>query len=206
MTRRIYLPIFAIAFAALLFSGCAKNAGHLTIKDMTEGDISRAGEEEYPGWGEGIAPTHDEIEAENRARLIEEKKRRAALCKNCGELINAPVGVAHDAVIDIFFDYDRFTIKPSERAALKKDAKFYNDNPNSTILIEGHCDERGTSEYNIALGQRRADSIKKFLTTSGVAASRIKVVSYGKEKPFCKESNESCWKLNRRGHFVVTFD
>jgi peptidoglycan-associated lipoprotein len=82
------------------------------------------------------------------------------------------------------------------------DAQFLGQHTNILITIEGHCDERGSTEYNLALGDRRANSVKNALTQAGLSASRVKTISYGKEKPFCTESNETCWQQNRRGHFV----
>ena len=106
-------------------------------------------------------------------------------------------------VQDIFFDYDTYDIRADAQATLAKDADFLNSHPNIKIVIGGYCDERGSDEYNLALGQNRADAAKNALVTAGVAANRIRVVSYGKEKPFCTESNEQCWQLNRRAGFTM---
>jgi len=103
---------------------------------------------------------------------------------------------------DIYFDYDSYDIKPDQQTALQGDAAFLKQNPGITFTIEGHCDERGSTEYNLALGDNRANAVKNALVQAGVDASRIKTISYGKEKPFCTESNESCWQQTRRGHFV----
>ncbi len=105
-------------------------------------------------------------------------------------------------VKDIYFDYDKGDIRPDQQAPLQADAQFLQQHPNVRITIEGHCDERGSTEYNLALGTNRADAVKNALIQSGVGGDRIKTISYGKEKPFCTESNESCWQQNRRGHFV----
>ena len=105
-------------------------------------------------------------------------------------------------VHDIYFDYDKADIRPSEHASLQGDAQFLQQHAAIHILIEGHCDERGSTEYNLALGTNRADAVKNALIQAGISGDRIKTYSYGKEKPFCTESNESCWQQNRRGHFV----
>ncbi|MBI3644800.1 MAG: peptidoglycan-associated lipoprotein Pal [Acidobacteriales bacterium] len=105
-------------------------------------------------------------------------------------------------VRDIYFDYDKADIRPDQQGPLQGDAQFLQQHPNIHITIEGHCDERGSTEYNLALGTNRADAVKNALIQSGVGGDRIKTISYGKEKPFCTESNESCWQQNRRGHFV----
>ncbi len=105
-------------------------------------------------------------------------------------------------VKDIYFDYDKYDIRASEQGSLQRDAQFLQQHPNIRFTIEGHCDERGSTEYNLALGTNRADAVKNALIQAGVAGDRIRIFSYGKEKPFCTQSNESCWQQNRRGHFV----
>jgi peptidoglycan-associated lipoprotein len=104
-------------------------------------------------------------------------------------------------VQDIFFDYDTYDIRPDAQTTLSKDADYLVSHPNIRIVIGGYCDERGSDEYNLALGQNRAQATKSALVTAGVAADRIRIISYGKEKPFCTESNEECWQLNRRAGF-----
>ena len=106
-------------------------------------------------------------------------------------------------VQDIFFDYDTADIRPDAQATLQNDANYLNSHTDLKIVIGGYCDERGSDEYNLALGQRRADATKNALVTMGVAADRMRVISYGKEKPFCTESTEQCWQLNRRAGFSL---
>jgi peptidoglycan-associated lipoprotein len=106
------------------------------------------------------------------------------------------------SVKDVYFDYDKYDVRAADQGAVQGDAAFLQKHPNIRITIEGHCDERGSTEYNLALGANRADAVKNALIQAGVAGDRIKTISYGKEKPFCAESNESCWQQNRRGHFV----
>ncbi len=105
-------------------------------------------------------------------------------------------------VRDAYFDYDKADIRPEARAALSKTADFLKNYPQLKVAIEGHCDERGSTEYNLGLGDRRANAVKQYIVSLGVPADRLSTVSFGKEKPFCTESNESCWQQNRRGHFV----
>jgi peptidoglycan-associated lipoprotein len=105
---------------------------------------------------------------------------------------------------DVFFDLDQSTIKDEGRAALNTNAAWLKRWSNTRISIEGHCDERGTAEYNLGLGERRANAVKAYLVELGVPADRLTVVSKGKEAPFCTDKNESCWQQNRRGHFVIT--
>ena len=106
-------------------------------------------------------------------------------------------------VQDIFFDYDTYDIRSDAQATLSHDASYLASHPNIKIVIGGYCDERGSDEYNLALGQNRADAAKNALVTAGVAADRIRVISYGKEKPFCSESTEECWQQNRRAGFSM---
>jgi peptidoglycan-associated lipoprotein len=107
-------------------------------------------------------------------------------------------------VKDIFFDYDKYDVRPSDQAVLQGDAEFLKSHPNMNITIEGHCDERGSTEYNLALGDNRANAVKTALVQLGVPAANLRTISYGKEKPFCTESNEQCWQQNRRAHFTMT--
>ncbi|MBZ5680087.1 MAG: peptidoglycan-associated lipoprotein Pal [Acidobacteriia bacterium] len=106
------------------------------------------------------------------------------------------------SVKDIYFDYDKSDLRADQQSSVQADIAFLNQHANVSFTVEGHCDERGSTEYNLALGDQRASSVKNALTAGGVGASRIKTISYGKEKPFCTESNEACWQQNRRGHFV----
>ncbi len=107
-------------------------------------------------------------------------------------------------VKDVYFDYDKADVRGDQQSSIQADAQFFSQHPNMNFTIEGHCDERGSTEYNLALGDQRASAVKNALTAAGVSASRIKTISYGKEKPFCTESNEACWQQNRRGHLVMT--
>jgi len=103
---------------------------------------------------------------------------------------------------DVYFDYDKSNIRADQQSSVQADAQFLNQHASINFTIEGHCDERGSTEYNLALGDSRASAVKNALVAAGVSANRIKTISYGKEKPFCMESNEACWQQNRRGHFV----
>jgi peptidoglycan-associated lipoprotein len=105
-------------------------------------------------------------------------------------------------VQDAYFDFNKADVRPDARTALAKTAQFFRDHPQARATIEGHCDERGSTEYNLALGDRRAAATKNYLVSLGVSADRLTTVSFGKEKPFCNEHNETCWQQNRRGHFV----
>jgi peptidoglycan-associated lipoprotein len=104
---------------------------------------------------------------------------------------------------DIYFDFDKYDIRPDAKPMLQSVADWLIKNKSSELLIEGHCDERGTNEYNLALGDRRARATRDYLVSLGVASGRIDIISYGEEKPLCAEKTEECWQKNRRAHFVV---
>jgi peptidoglycan-associated lipoprotein len=106
-------------------------------------------------------------------------------------------------VKDIFFDYDKYSVRSGDDSVLSQDAAFLKSHPEMKVVIGGYCDERGSDEYNVALGQNRASSAQKLLISSGVDANRIRVISYGKERPFCSDENESCWQENRRAGFAL---
>ena len=105
-------------------------------------------------------------------------------------------------VRDAYFDFNKADVRADAREALTKTADFLRNYPQFRVTIEGHCDERGSTEYNLALGDRRAGAVKQYLVSLGISADRLTTVSFGKEKPFCTQGNESCWQQNRRGHFV----
>ena len=109
----------------------------------------------------------------------------------------------HQNVADIFFDYDSYALRPEGQAAATKAASYLVSHPDIKIVIGGYCDDRGSAEYNLALGENRANAAKTALVNAGVAANRIRVVSYGKEKQFCTEDTESCWQQNRRAQFSL---
>ena len=115
-----------------------------------------------------------------------------------------PAATAETAVKDIFFEFDKSNISPDAREILKTNADFLLKNGNSKVVIEGHCDERGTAEYNMALGQRRAQETKNYLVNLGIKEPRIKTISYGEERPFDPGHDEDAWAKNRRAHFAVT--
>lgn len=104
---------------------------------------------------------------------------------------------------DVYFGYDSWTISEEGRQALSRDAQWMKSNGGAAVKVEGHCDERGTSAYNMVLGEKRAKAVRNYLVELGVSANRLSVVSYGKERPFCADHAESCYQQNRRGHLVL---
>jgi peptidoglycan-associated lipoprotein len=116
----------------------------------------------------------------------------------------APPGAPAAPIVmlkDINFDFDKYNIRPGDAEILRQNTDWFKANPGKSIRIEGNCDERGTVEYNLALGQRRADSTKDFLVNLGIGRTLLTTVSYGKERSFCQDHNEGCWAQNRRAHF-----
>ena len=117
----------------------------------------------------------------------------------------APLSERITALQDAYFDYDKSDVRDDARSALTKDAdllkSIFQDFPDAVITVEGHCDERGSAEYNLGLGDRRAASAKEFLVQLGVPTDKLKTISYGKERPVCTDANEECWQRNRRAHF-----
>ncbi len=133
----------------------------------------------------------------------------ARVTVNGSPVVTVPVTTVSSAdefkasIQDAFFDYDTYDIRSDAQDVLSRDASWLAAHPNISIVIGGYCDERGSNEYNLALGQNRADAAKNALISAGVAATRIRVISYGKEKPFCEESTEECWQQNRRAGFTL---
>jgi peptidoglycan-associated lipoprotein len=128
-----------------------------------------------------------ESEMKPRVEPVEKKERAAA-----------------EGLKTIYFDFNQSAIRDDVKAVLEANAAWLTANPGANIRIEGNCDERGSKEYNLALGQRRAANARKYLTDLGIAESRISLISYGKEKPLCTQETEECMQKNRRGDFVVS--
>jgi peptidoglycan-associated lipoprotein len=111
---------------------------------------------------------------------------------------------SHGYLQDAYFDYDKAELRDDARTALAKDAEWLRKYPSTRLLVEGHCDERGTEEYNLALGDRRANATKEYLAAMGISDARVQTVSFGKDRPFCTAENDQCWQENRRAHFLIT--
>jgi len=107
------------------------------------------------------------------------------------------------ALKEVYFDFDKYDIRPEDAKTLDANAAWLKSNADNLVLIEGHCDERGTNEYNLALGERRAKATMNYLVSQGIQANRITIISYGEERPVCTEKTEACWAKNRRASFLV---
>jgi peptidoglycan-associated lipoprotein len=111
---------------------------------------------------------------------------------------------AQKPLSDVFFDYDKSDLTDQSRSSLQTDANWMKKWTSTAVTVEGHADDRGTNEYNLALGERRAAAVRDYLVSLGVPTNRVTIVSMGEEQPFCHDENEACWSQNRRGHFVIT--
>ncbi len=170
----------------LLMNGCAKQV----LKETQEGKTAVSQKEAAAGPAKS-GETSEQKAAREKALKTPQGKEAAAVEKTL-------------AFADVRFDFDKYDIKPEAREALKKLGDYLKANKAAKVLIEGNCDERGTAEYNLALGEKRAASAGKYLVSLGVDKRRIKTVSYGKERPLDPGHNEEAWAKNRRDHFVVT--
>lgn len=184
------LPFF-LALAILFFQGCASKPVSVPLSERIQQKISEQdGTALKTGPGQG---RDGRILEEELARSEEERRRRAAE----QEAMQAAV------LKDIYFEFDSYTIKADYLPVLKEIAGWLNRNQSVRLAVEGHCDERGTTDYNLALGQKRAEAVKDYLTRLGVGDKRIKAVSYGKEAPADASHTEEAWAKNRRAHFTV---
>ncbi len=180
----------AIMLAMLLALGvsCAKKQVTMETQEMAADESQQSAEDEAA-----------RREAEE-ARLREQRAREARQRQEASSMSEAARKAAFEDE-EIHFDFDKYVLTPQAMMVLDDKAAYLREHPEVRVLVEGHCDDRGSNEYNLALGDRRANSAKNYLVKSGVAESRITTISYGEEQPLCMQQNESCWYRNRRGHF-----
>lgn len=178
--RSSLLLVIIVSISMLAVWGCPKKAEVTATPEAQKEETPAAKEEQKPAAA---------VTEEAKPEVKEEARERAA------------AGAA--GLQPVYFDFDRSFIRDDARSVMKANAEWLKANPKTKVRIEGNCDERGTKEYNQALGQRRASSAKKYLTDLGIAAKRISLISYGKEKPVCTEQNEECWQKNRRDDLVA---
>jgi peptidoglycan-associated lipoprotein len=182
---QLYLLV-AMALVLLVLWGCPKKTSLSTSQETQKEQVTAP--------ANPFAGTND---ADNMSAA-------AAANAGKGEGYGERASAAGAVLQPVYFDYDRSSIRADARAAMKANADWLKAHPAEKIRIEGNCDERGTKEYNMALGQRRAANAKKYLTDLGIASRRISLLSYGSEKPICTAANEVCWQKNRRGDFIVS--
>ena len=194
----IILLIFGFVFSSLLFTAsCAKKQ----VKEQEEIAMREAAERERAeaeARAMREAAERERAEAEARARREAAERERAEAEARANQLRQE---INTFETERIYFDFDKSELKPAAQETLTKKAAWLRANPNYNVNIEGHCDERGTNEYNLALGERRADAASKFLIALGVSRDRITTVSYGEERPADTGHNESAWAKNRRDEF-----
>lgn len=181
---------YCVVAFALTVAACAPSATQKS--DSTTG----------PGAGSARAPGADSRAGEGSRAGAKESNTGGSSLKDFQEG-KSPVTPASSPLKDVFFEYDRYDLSTDARTVLRANADWLKTNPNARVEIEGHCDDRGTNEYNLALGAKRAQSAREYLTSLGVAPARLSTISYGEEIPVCKEQGEDCWKQNRRARFVI---
>ncbi len=172
--------VLVLAVLSLMLSGCPKKTETSAIPEGRNQEVSSASKPAAP-------------EQRQEKAASEEQKEASGLG-----------GFSSPGLQSVYFDYDKTFIRTDARSMMASNAAWLKSHPKAKIRIEGDCDERGTSEYNQALGQRRAAAAKKYLVDLGIAGSRIALISYGKEKPVCRESTDACWQKNRRDDFLVS--
>lgn len=195
----VSLALMFIVPGLLFTASCAKK----TVQTETAA-VSEAGEDEAVMRARAAAEEAKRAEMEaakreaERQRLLEEQRLKE-------EAARQAMMAARDQLMseNIYFEFDSSALSAVSQDILKRKANWLRNNPNAYVVIEGHCDERGTNEYNLALGDRRANSAKTFLVDLGISASRLKTISYGEERPADPRSNEEAWAKNRRAQFVL---
>ncbi len=172
--------VLVLAALSLMFSGCPKKTETSVVPEGRNQETSSSSQPAAP--------------EQRQEKAVREEQREAS----------GPAGFSSPGLQSVYFDYDKTFIRTDARSLMASNAAWLKSHPKAKIRIEGDCDERGTSEYNQALGQRRAAAAKKYLVDLGIAGSRIALISYGKEKPVCRESTDACWQKNRRDDFLVS--
>ncbi|MDP2970604.1 MAG: peptidoglycan-associated lipoprotein Pal [Deltaproteobacteria bacterium] len=205
MKRKSYIvSVIFILCIGLILIGCPKKT---VVKDESSArpEAAKIEAERVAKEKEGEAK-EKEVKEKEAARLKEEQAKREFERSLVAKRTPGIEGEVFESSLlkPIFFDFDKYDIQPGDAEILKGNSALLKKFPNVKIQIEGHCDERGTNEYNLALGERRANSTKKYLTSLGVTADRVSTISYGEEKAMDPGHNEEAWTKNRRAHFVIT--
>ena len=181
-----YILVLAVALV-----GCAPGA--------TQGPNSSAGSSST---GTSKPPSANSREGEGARGGGGESDTGASSLKQLQEG-KSPATPPSSPMKDVYFDFDRYDLSAEARTTLRANAEWLKTNSGVRVEIEGHCDDRGTNEYNLALGAKRAQSAREYLATLGIAGERLSTISYGEEIPVCNEQTESCWRQNRRARFVI---
>jgi len=205
MKRNLYfLVVFALLLNVFLVAGCKKPSMIVDDKSVDKKTAVESGVEGAKSPDELKASGESAIKEADAAKAGSEENAAASALKEAREKAATEPYTGSYEFKDINFDFDEFSLREDAREILKKHAKYLDKNDNLLVVVQGHCDERGTTEYNLALGERRANAAAKFLIDMGIDAKRIKTTSYGEEMPLDPNHNEDAWAKNRRVHFEVT--
>jgi len=186
ITKKITTMVLTLAALTILFSSCAQRKAVVKEEEPAVKEAPKAEPAEKVQVTEPISEADVQVEGLER------------------EGVDVSSRDVMERFDDIHFDFDQYAIRPEDEATLKRLANWLIRNAGSRVTVEGHCDERGTAEYNLALGERRATAVQRYLAANGVDPSRVNTVSYGEERPVDPGHNESAWSRNRRAHFVVS--
>ena len=189
----IWLSLLLVIPGLMIVTSCAKKTVKPDLAQIQEEEAAKLAAEKAK-----LAAEKAKQEELARQRALEEKRRQE-------EAAMRKITAARNLFMNenIYFDFDKSNLKPEAQEILKRKAEWLRKNPGESVIIEGHCDERGTNEYNLALGDRRAQSAKNFLFDLGIEESRLSTISYGEERPADPRHNETAWSKNRRDHFVL---
>lgn len=208
MNRTTAKSVVVIAIAAVVLStqGCGKKWVQ-SDNDSGSGNMSSKLPNISGGSSNGELSGFSRNPAEERLgqdRYSTALNPSATTARQRAELTKEEKAAVEAGLQDVFFGYDQWTLSNEGMEALNHDATYLKDHPGAVLRIEGHCDERGTSDYNMVLGDKRAKAARSFLTAAGVSPKQIDIVSYGKERPFCFDRDESCYQQNRRDHLLLS--
>lgn len=189
MVIRWILPVSGIVITGLLFiAGCAPG--------LTTGPASSSRQSGAPGGQRGGGIGSSQVSPSARSRSLEAFQRGMEIPYTSASSPSSPLK-------DVYFEFNRFALRPEARQALKDNAQWLKNHSSDRLEIEGHADDRGTNEYNLALGARRAQAVKVYLEALGISLNLLSTISYGEELPVCKTRGEDCRQKNRRAHFVI---
>ncbi len=209
MRKKSLILLSLILSAGLLLAGCPKKAVMKEEPSQRRAEEAAAERERAARLEAERAAREREAKERELARIREEEAKRAKEKEFERSLVaKREPGIEGEVfesslLKDIHFDFDKYDIRPMDAEILKENAALLMKYPKVKIQVEGHCDERGTNEYNLALGERRANAVKKYLVSLGISENRISTISYGEEKPLDPGHNEEAWAKNRRAHFVI---
>ena len=188
VTRAAQLTLMSLLLAGLMITGCAKRPATTAASAATPAPAAPAPAPAPSAPSSGAAAAAPAAAAAAPAQAPRPSPKEF---------------MAVAALKEVYFDFDKYDIRPEDAKTLDANAAWLKSNGENLVLIEGHCDERGTNEYNLALGERRAKATMNYLVSQGIQANRITIISYGEERPVCTEKTEACWAKNRRAAFLV---